>query len=93
MDLHVNTCSFFVPSMPLDRTAEVPFDLDVHLPEYCPDVRRVLQCTVLPNIRSVSVSGESVQIEGSGVLRILYVTEDNKKGDTGQNSNLRSRVP
>lgn len=76
MDFQANTCPVFIETTLFDQTAENPFDLDVHLPEYYPDVQRILKCGVRPNIQSVSVSGDRIVVEGSGTLRMLYAAED-----------------
>ena len=76
MDQQVNTCPVFMQTTLLDQTAENPFDLDIHLPEYYPDVQRILRCTVRPNLQSVAVSGDRVSAEGSGTLRMVYASED-----------------
>lgn len=76
MDFQANTCPVFFETTLLDQTAENPFDLDIHLPEYYPDVQRILRCTVSPNIQSVSVSGDRIVVEGNGTLRMLYAAED-----------------
>ena len=76
MELNLKTCVIGTEETLLDAAAENPFDLDVHLPEYYPDILRVLKCTVRANILSVSAGAERVTAEGSGVMRILYATEE-----------------
>lgn len=78
MDLQVLTCPIGVSESVLDTTVENAFDLDVHLPEYYPDIQRVLRCTVTPNIHAVTVGQDRLNAEGSGVMRMLYVSEDKK---------------
>ena len=76
MELNILKSAIGMEETLLDTAVENPFDLDVHLPEYYPDVQRILKCTVRPNILSVSVGTDRVTAEGSGVLRILYSTEE-----------------
>lgn len=78
MELNVKTAVIGTEETLLDTAVENPFDLDVHLPEYYPDVRRILKCTVRPNILSVSAGTDRVTAEGSGVMRILYAAEENR---------------
>ncbi len=77
MELNVKTAAIGEEQTLLDTTVENPFDLDVYLPEYYPDVRSILKCTVRPNILSVSAGSDRVTAEGNGVLRMLYATEEN----------------
>lgn len=78
MDLQVLTCPIGVAESVLDTTVENTFDLDVRLPEYYPDIQRVLRCTVTPNLHAVTVGQDRLNAEGSGVMRMLYVSEDKK---------------
>ena len=78
MELNVKTAAIGMEETLLDTTVENPFDLDVHLPEYYPDIRSILKCSLRPNILSVSAGTDRVTAEGNGVLRMLYATEENK---------------
>ena len=78
MDLQVLTCPISMAETVLDTAAENAFDLDIHLPEYYPDIQRILRCTVTPNIHAVTVGQDRVNAEGSGVMRMLYAAEDKK---------------
>ena len=33
-------------------TSEQPVDLDIALPDYCPDIERILRCQAVPQIAS-----------------------------------------
>ncbi len=55
--------------------AEQNVDADVTLPDYCPDILRVLKCTVEPNIISSKISGDRINIDGNALVRILYCDE------------------
>ena len=78
MELNVKTAAIGMEETLLDTTVENAFDLDVHLPEYFPDIQRILKCTVRPNILSVSAGTDRVTVEGNGVMRMLYATEENR---------------
>ena len=56
-----------------DGCAEQPVDLDLTLPDYCPDILRILKCKVTPKILNKSISGDRLDIEGSAGIKILYI--------------------
>lgn len=61
-----------------EGSAEQSVESDITLPEYFPDIVKVLKCTVLPNIASVSASGDRITAEGNAVLSVLYLSDDGK---------------
>ncbi len=59
-------------------TAEIPVDVDFLLPDYCPDVVKILKCRAVARIASRTVSGGSVSPEGSVTISVLYSDENNR---------------
>lgn len=53
--------------------SEQPVDLDLTLPDYCPDILRILKCRVTPKVLTKSISGDRLEIEGSAEIKILYI--------------------
>lgn len=60
-----------------EGTVEQPIDSDITLPEYFPDVVRVLKCTLTPRITTVQCAADRVSADGSALLRVLYLCEEN----------------
>jgi hypothetical protein len=56
-----------------DGCEEQPIDLSLTLPDYCPDLQKILKCQVTPSITSSSVMGDSVDIQGVTTVRVLYL--------------------
>ena len=54
---------------------EQAVDGDITLPEYCPDILRILKCGMEPSIHAVQTTGERVNIEGSARITVLYAGE------------------
>ena len=77
MDFCKNTNALSCRRMLFEGAAEQPVDSDITLPEYFPDVVRVLKCTLTPRITSVQGSADRIPAEGSALLRILYLSEEN----------------
>lgn len=68
-----------IKELVFEGTKEVPIDLDFSLPDYCPDVQKILKCRVSPDIFSRNISGDRLNIEGSAKIRVLYSDSDNNK--------------
>lgn len=59
-------------------TAEQPIDADITLPDYCPDIRRVLKCIVTPHISSVQTAGDRAVADGTAGVCVIYADEQGK---------------
>ncbi len=55
--------------------AEQPIECDVVLPDYCPDVHKVLKCAVEPMISAAFINGERAMVEGMAVVRVFYLSD------------------
>lgn len=60
-----------------DFTGEQPVDLEISLPDYCPDIERILKCRLCPAVSSKSISGDRLEIEGNALITLYYL--DSKK--------------
>lgn len=61
-----------------ETTAEQSIDADFSLPDYCPEIRKILRCSVTTNIASVQNSSGRVTADGNAIVRLLYVGENGK---------------
>jgi len=59
-----------------DGKLEQAVDGDITLPEYCPDIQRILKTTVEPSVHSAQAAGERVTVEGAARVHVLYAAED-----------------
>lgn len=55
---------------------EQNIDADITLPDYCPDVLRILKCAVIPKINSVNVSAGRATADGNAQIKIIYVSSN-----------------
>jgi len=78
MDFQVIEQSVGVSELLYEGAAEQPVDADITLPDYCPDVQRILKCMVYPRVQSVQTAGDRVTADGSALVRVLYVSEAGK---------------
>ena len=61
-----------------DGCQEQPVDMDINLPDYCPDIQRILKCQIYPKITSRNVSGDSLVLDGAYTVKVLYLDPDGK---------------
>lgn len=59
-------------------TAECPVDAEYYLPDYCPDIQKILKCVALPQVESVSLSSDKLNVMGNLSLTVLYLDENGK---------------
>ena len=57
----------------LDSASEQSIDLDLSLPDYCPDIERILKCRLCPVVSSKSITGDRLDIDGTAVIRLYYL--------------------
>ncbi|MBQ8228998.1 MAG: DUF3794 domain-containing protein [Clostridia bacterium] len=60
-----------------EGSCEQALDCDISLPDYCPDISRVLKCCIVPGIVSAKISGDRACADGNAPVRIIYSDEDN----------------
>ena len=78
MEFQQDNRSFCAPAAVLDTVAEQLADVDLTLPDYCPDIEKILKCTLIPKIQSKSLSGGQLQVDGTCVVNVLYVESEKK---------------
>lgn len=62
-----------------DGQAEQGVEFDYVLPDYYPDIFKILKCTLTPGIVSYSVSGTQLFIDGVVYIKALYLSENSNE--------------
>ena len=78
MELNVTRESVCTCQEVFSGTSEQPIDLDIALPDYCPDISRMLKCQAVPQITARSLTGERLTVEGSTIIRVFYADEEGR---------------
>ncbi len=73
MEFNQENRTFCTSTAVLDTVAEQLADVDLTLPDYCPDIEKILKCTLTPKIQSKSLSGGQLQVDGYCVVNVMYV--------------------
>ena len=79
MDFRVTEQDIAVTGPIFSETVEQAIDTDFTLPDYCPDISRILKCRVTPRINSSSATGGMITIEGTAYICLIYADEE--RGD------------
>lgn len=61
-----------------DNFAEQGIDCDIALPDYCPDIMRILKCSVSNGIVNSKISGDRASVDGNSKICIVYADDKNE---------------
>ena len=77
MEYQLENENCFVCEKVFEGNSEQAVDLDFSLPDYCPDIERILKCRICPSVMSKNISGDRLDVDGVAVIRLYYL--DSKK--------------
>ena len=75
MELNLQRQPITVNEVVYDGFAEQPIECDAQLPDYCPDIVKILKCTVSTAVAGSAVSGDRLSIEGMATAHVYYAGE------------------
>lgn len=76
MELRINRETVTAAETVFDGIQEQGVELDYILPDYYPDIFRLVRCEVVPSVTNYSVSGGRLNYELVCSIRILYCSEE-----------------
>ena len=76
MDYIIKKEPLYVCENIFDGVVEQPVDLDFSLPDYCPDIQKILKCQICPQIESRNVSGDKLYVEGNANIFLIYLDDE-----------------
>lgn len=76
MDLKVNHEILTATEVVFDGLQEQSVELDYLLPDYYPDIFKIIKCIMKPRILSYSVNGSKVTCEMSVSIKVMYCSEN-----------------
>ena len=76
MDLILDHESFISNEIAFDGSCEQSVELDYILPDYLPDIFRILKCSFYPKVISHSVNGEKLIFDLTLSIKILYLSNE-----------------
>lgn len=75
-----------------EASAEQRIETEIVLPDYCKEIKKLLKCTFVPGVHTVSLSGERASAKGTGTIRVLYLGEGDIIDIFEKNCDLSSSV-
>lgn len=78
MPLEITRNSITQSSAAICPTARQNIDVQLNLPDYCTDIKRILKCSVEPGISNISLKGEKLSATGGVTVRLIYAGDDDK---------------
>ena len=76
MELELNKEPVFLSEVIFDGQTEQGIEFDYVLPDYYPDIFKILKCTLTPGIISYNVSGTQLYADGVVYIKVLYLSEN-----------------
>lgn len=75
MDISLQKENFGFSSIIFDKVIEQSITAELNLPDYMPDILRVVRATLTPKINSVNLVGDRVTVDGVCEAQIIYCCE------------------
>lgn len=75
MELNLQKQTITINEVVLAESVEQPIECDAMLPDYQPDIAKILKCAVSVNIGSTGASDKTLSIEGMAVIHVYYLSE------------------
>ena len=76
MDITLKKENYKILQTVKDNSIEECIEADFSLPEYMPEILRIIKSTAQPKVNSCKVVGERVTVDGDCELRMIYSAED-----------------
>ena len=73
MDYQISTEEMKINEQIANMMAEQSIELDYMLPDYCPEIFKVLRAQMKPNIISERISGNKLVIDGVADITVIYL--------------------
>ncbi len=78
MEYDIKKDMFTTDEIFFEGCQEQAVDLDFNLPDYCPDIQKILKCQVYPQITSRGLSSNRLDVDGNAIVKVLYIDSDKK---------------
>ncbi len=77
MDISLKHENYKFLKKSVDNSVEETIEAELSLPEYMPEILRIIKTTATPKIISANIVGDRLTVDGVCDLRLIYTAEDN----------------
>ena len=77
MSIELTTRNIGTGEIFYDNYVEQGVDCDITLPDYCPDIMRIIKCNLTSEISNSKLIGDRATADGNAKIRIVYTDEKN----------------
>lgn len=78
MEQKILKSNIFANEILYNEWCEQPVDVEFTLPDFCPDISKILKCRAIARISSKSAVNKNINIDGSVCITVLYADKNNK---------------
>lgn len=76
MDFKITKSDVSTEKTYLEQTAEMPIDIDFSLSDYEKNIKKILNCEVIPYTTEKHINGNILLVEGEVIVKVIYCTEE-----------------
>ncbi len=59
-------------------SSEYSIDNDFTLPDYYPEISKILKCRIIPRVAMTSISGQTLTVDGNVTVNLIYCSNENE---------------
>lgn len=78
MDNKKITANIITNETVFNHTVEQAVDIEFTLPDFLPDINRILKCKAVSMISSKGINGTAINIDGCVTVTVIYLNDENK---------------
>lgn len=92
MDFNIDKTTVSLCESGYRGRCEHAVDMDITLPEYLPDIVRIVRCSCVPGVKSHQVNGDRITAECTCLVRVLYINEQGRPYCYEQNIQFAKQI-
>ena len=77
MSIELTSRSIGFEEIYFDNYVEQSVESDITLPDYCPDIMRIIRCTLSNSVTNSKLIGDRATADGNSKIRLVYADEKN----------------